>query len=77
MRSGSTITFIGLAMTIGGLVMFYALENVANSDDPLRAVKHAGTFIGLMGIGVVVAGLLLYLINRPQPTNNLDSDLGT
>ncbi|NIP62420.1 MAG: hypothetical protein GWN01_16730 [Nitrosopumilaceae archaeon] len=77
MRSGTVIALIGLAMTAAGLVMFYALENIPSSDAPLRAVKHAGTFIGLMGIGVIVAGVLLYLINRPQPTNSMGSDLGT
>lgn len=77
MKSGSLIALIGFAMTVGGLVMFYSLDDVSNSDGPLRTIKHSGTFIGLMGIGVIVAGVLLYLINRPQPANNMDMDLGT
>jgi len=38
------------------------------TDNFIRTFKHAGTFIGLMGIGVTVAGILLYLINRGQST---------
>ncbi len=78
MRSGAMIAVIGVVMTIGGLVMFYTFDNEPTSlDVSLMSVRHAGTFIGLMGIGVAVAGILLYLINRPQPTNNMGTDLNT
>jgi hypothetical protein len=38
-------------------------------------MKHAGTFVGLLGIGVTLAGVLLYLINRNQPQIQQDFDV--
>ncbi|MFB5612398.1 MAG: hypothetical protein ACE5RL_03765, partial [Nitrosarchaeum sp.] len=53
-------------MVILGLILFYSIQGT--QIEPLfRSIKHAGTFIGLLGIGVTLAGLLLYLINRNQP----------
>ena len=54
-------------MVVVGLVLFYAIQTKPGIDESLRAVKHAGTFVGLMGIGVFIAGMLLYLISRNQP----------
>ena len=36
-----------------------------NSD--LRFVKNMGTFIGLTGIGVTFAGIVIFLISRNTP----------
>lgn len=64
MKSGVVIIFVGISMFISGLIMFYSIQISPNLDAILRTLKHTGTFIGLMGIGVTVAGILLYLINR-------------
>ncbi|MCE2505081.1 MAG: hypothetical protein J4F36_01120 [Nitrosopumilaceae archaeon] len=57
---------IGGAMFLVGLVMFYSIE-LGQTEPTLRLIKNTGTFVGLSGIGVTVAGVLLYLINRNQP----------
>ncbi len=49
-----------------GLIMFYSIES-GQKDQILRLVKNIGTFIGLSGMGVTLAGILLYLINRNEP----------
>ena len=57
---------IGVSMFILGLILFYAIDY--NEDENSVILKNSGTFVGLTGIGVGVAGILLYLINRnPQP----------
>ena len=53
-------------MIIGGVVLFYSLQNSPNIDPTLRFLKHWGTFSGLAGIGVVIAGILLTLTSRQQ-----------
>ena len=67
MKSESAIIMSGLIMFISGLVLFYSIQNESNIDQSLRYVKHAGTFVGLMGIGVVIAGILLRLMGRERP----------
>ena len=54
-------------MVICGLILFYAIQSNPQIESFFRTIKHAGTFIGLLGIGVSLAGILLYLINRNQP----------
>jgi hypothetical protein len=49
-----------------GLVFFYAIE-LGQTNDVLRFIKNMGTFVGLSGMGVTLAGILLYLINRNEP----------
>jgi len=66
MRIGITIIVTGVSMFILGLVMFYSVE-MGQKDQMLRFVKNTGTFIGLSGMGVTLAGILLYLINRNGP----------
>lgn len=57
---------IGVSMFILGLILFYSIEH--NENENLVIIKNSGTFVGLTGMGVAVAGILLYLINRkPQP----------
>ena len=53
-------------MFVVGLVMFYSIE-LGQKDPVLRLVKNIGTFIGLSGMGVTLAGILLYIINRNEP----------
>lgn len=60
------IIIIGIAMFVTGLVMFYSIE-LGQKDPVLRLVKNIGTFIGLSGMGVTLAGILLYIINRNEP----------
>ena len=59
------IIIIGVIMFITGLIMFYSIE-LGQIDPLLRTVKNIGTFIGLSGMGVTLAGILLYLINRNE-----------
>lgn len=66
MKMGMGIMIIGIIMFGTGLVFFYSIE-LGQKDSLLRLVKNIGTFIGLSGIGVTMAGILLYLINRNEP----------
>ena len=59
---------IGGSMFILGLILFYSISPENNVN--LENIKNIGTFVGLTGIGVAVAGILLFLISRnPQPIN--------
>ncbi len=52
-------------MFVSGLVMFYSIE-LGQTDYNLRLIKNIGTFIGLAGMGVTLAGILLNLISKSQ-----------
>ena len=65
MKMEVTIMIVGIAMFITGLIMFYSIE-LGQTDSSLRLIKNTGTFIGLSGMGVTMAGILLYLINRNE-----------
>jgi len=68
MRTGIPWMIIGGSMFILGLILFYSINPEDNLN--LENIKNTGTFVGLTGIGVAVAGILLFLINRnPQPIN--------
>ena len=68
MRTGTPWMTIGVTMFILGLILFYSITPVDNEN--LENIKNTGTFVGITGIGVAVAGILLFLINRnPQPIN--------
>ena len=68
MRTGIPWMIIGGSMFILGLILFYSISPENNVN--LENIKNTGTFVGLTGIGVAVAGILLFLINRnPQPIN--------
>jgi len=66
MKVEMLVIIIGVIMFVAGLVMFYSIE-LGQTDPVLRFVKNIGTFIGLSGMGVVLAGILLYLINKNEP----------
>ena len=68
MRTGTPWMTIGVTMFILGLILFYSISSEDNVN--LETIKNIGTFVGLTGIGVAVAGMLLFLINRnTQPIN--------
>lgn len=62
-------------MVAFGLILFYSIQTKHDVEGSLRMVKHSGTFVGLMGIGVSIAGILLYLINRNQSPLSKNFDL--
>ena len=63
MKAGLPLIIIGTIMFIIGLVLFYSIQ-MGQTDSDLRLVKNMGTFIGLIGIGVTFAGIIIFLINR-------------
>ena len=74
MRTGVPLMAIGISMFILGLILFYTIDYSENKN--LEIIRNTGTFVGLTGIGVSVAGVLLFLINRnPQPIKeNFDTE---
>ncbi|MFB5633844.1 MAG: hypothetical protein ACE5SV_03190 [Candidatus Nitrosomaritimum aestuariumsis] len=67
MKIGIAIVIFGLVMIVCGLVLFYSIPTDPSLDGSTRALKHGGTFAGLMGIGIVMAGILLHLMSREEP----------
>ena len=65
MKTGMPIIIIGVSMFAVGLVLFYSIE-LGQTDPVLRFVKNIGTFVGISGMGVTLAGILLYLINKNE-----------
>ena len=55
---------IGISMFIVGIILFYFIDS--NGDRDLEMIKNSGTFMGLSGMGVTLAGILLYLISRNE-----------
>jgi len=74
MRTGVPWMIIGISMFILGLMLFYTIDYSENKT--LEMLRNTGTFVGLTGIGVAVAGVLLFLINRNSQTiaENFDTD---
>ncbi len=66
MKIGMINVIIGIIMFATGLVLFYSIE-LGQTDRVLRFIKNVGTFVGLSGMGVTLAGILLYLINKSEP----------
>jgi len=66
MKTGMINVIIGIVMFATGLVLFYSIE-LGQTDSVLRFIKNVGTFVGLSGMGVTLAGILLYLINKKEP----------
>ena len=67
MKMSIGITIIGISMFGFGLILFYSIE-LGQTDPVLRFLKNTGTFVGISGMGVGLAGILLYLINKNEPT---------
>ncbi len=66
MKTGVIVIIIGISMFAVGLVFFYSIE-LGQTDPVLRFIKNIGTFVGLSGMGVTLAGVLLYLLNKNEP----------
>ncbi|HJJ23095.1 MAG TPA: hypothetical protein OQH54_05200 [Nitrosopumilus sp.] len=66
MIAGKIVMIIGIIMFAIGLVLFYSIE-LGQTNPVLRLIKNVGTFVGLSGMGVALAGILLYLINKNEP----------
>ena len=62
MKTGKPWIIIGVGMFILGLILFYLINPEENKN--LEFIKNMGTFVGLSGMGVTLAGILLYLISR-------------
>ena len=73
MNTGKLVIIVGTIMFAVGLVLFYSIE-LGQTDPVLRFIKNVGTFVGLSGMGVTLAGILLHLLNRSEPpiTGNFD-----
>lgn len=65
MKMAVGIVIIGIIMFGVGLIMFYSIE-LGESNQTLRFIKNVGTFGGISGMGVFLAGILLYLINKNE-----------
>jgi hypothetical protein len=74
MKMGISIAIIGLGMFSAGLVMIYSIE-LGQTDPVLRFIKNTGTFVGISGMGVSLAGVLLHLINKNEPQLKEHSDV--
>ena len=66
MKGETAVIMAGIIMFAAGLAMFYPIER-DHTEPILGFVKNAGTFIGLSGIGVFIAGIMLHLIRRNTP----------
>ena len=51
-------------MFIMGLILFYLINPEENKN--LEFIKNMGTFVGLSGMGVTLAGILVYLLNKNE-----------
>lgn len=75
MKSELVIILSGIIMVFSGFLLFYSMENSSNFDDISRYAKHGGIFLGLLGIGVTIAGILLRLMDREQPSIQENTDI--
>jgi hypothetical protein len=75
MKGESIIIMTGLIMIIAGVALFYSIQNNPDLGQLLRQVKHAGTYVGLMGIGVTMAGILLRLMEKEEVPIQEDFDV--
>jgi hypothetical protein len=66
MKLEKGLTIIGMSMFIAGLVMFY-LVDLTEMGEILKIIKNIGTFVGLSGMGVTLAGILLIILNKNEP----------
>ena len=64
MKSGIPLAVIGTSMFIMGLILFYLINPEGNKN--LEFIKNIGTFVGLSGMGVTLAGILVYVLNKNE-----------
>ena len=64
MKSGIPLLVIGISMFILGVLLFYLINPEENKN--LEIIKNTGTFVGLSGMGVTLAGILIYLLNKNE-----------
>lgn len=74
MKTGKSVIGIGIGMFVLGLIMYYSIP-LGQIDPILRIIKNTGTFVGIAGIGVTLAGILLYLIARNEPPMTEEFDI--
>ena len=74
MKIGMINVIIGISMFATGLVLFYSIE-LGQTDNDLRFIKNVGTFVGLSGMGVTLAGILLHLINKKESSIKENFDI--
>ena len=74
MKSNVSIIISGIALIALGGILFYSLEGNQNLEPILKSLKHLGTFAGLSGIGVVIAGILLTLTRRQESPDQQNLD---
>ena len=66
MKMPIVIFIVGISMFGFGLILFYSIE-LGQTDPLLRFLKNTGTFVGISGMGVGLAGILLHVINKNEP----------
>jgi len=54
MKMEMAVGITGTIMFVAGLILFYSIE-LGQTDPVLRFIKNVGTFIGLCGMGVILA----------------------
>ena len=64
MKAGIPLIIVGTSMFFIGLILFYSIPG--KTQNILEFIKNMGTFVGLSGMGVTLAGILVYLINRNE-----------
>ena len=74
MKTGRFVIGTGIGMFVVGLIMYYSI-GIGQIDPVLRIIKNMGTFVGIAGIGVTLAGILLYLIARNEPPITEEFDI--
>ena len=74
MKTGKSVIGIGIGMFAIGLIMYYSI-GLGQIEPLLRIIKNTGTFVGIAGIGVILAGILLYLIARNEPPITEEFDI--
>ncbi len=74
MKMSIGIIIVGIIMFGTGLIMFYSIE-LGESNQSLRFIKNVGTFGGISGMGVALAGILLYLISKNEPAIKEPADV--
>ena len=64
MKSGVPLAVVGISMFIIGLILFYLINPEENKK--LEFIKYMGTFVGLSGMVVTLAGIVVHLLNKNE-----------